>query len=116
MRILACLLSLILAACVGHPQDAATEAGAPAAQGDELWRSVDFTCTVDADCEIKNLGNCCGYYPACVNRDSPTFPERVREQCEAEGLASVCGFPELSGCTCVEGRCTGIGQGQGRLD
>jgi hypothetical protein len=111
MRTLSCLLTLILAACVGHPQDAAPAARAQDAQGGELWRGVDFTCAVDADCEIKNVGNCCGYYPACVHRDSPTFPEHVQAQCEAEGLASVCGFPDLTGCTCVEGRCQG-----GRLD
>jgi hypothetical protein len=66
---------------------------------------VDTRCRVDADCAVKNVGNCCGYYPACVNRDSPTFPELVARQCAEQGLAGICGYPEIRGCACVEGRC-----------
>jgi hypothetical protein len=73
---------------------------------------VDYSCTVDADCAVKNVGNCCGYYPACVNRDSPTFPEQVRERCEAEGMMGVCGFPEITACQCVDNRCESAGNGQ----
>ncbi|HEX5756756.1 MAG TPA: hypothetical protein VFY12_10450 [Arenimonas sp.] len=69
---------------------------------------VDYSCKTDADCEIKNVGNCCGYYPACVNTDSPTFPEQIKAKCETEGTMSVCGFPELKGCQCVDNRCEGI--------
>lgn len=72
---------------------------------------VDYSCTTDADCSIKNVGNCCGYYPACVNVDSPVFPEQVKARCRASGTASICGFPSLSGCQCVEGRCEGITAG-----
>ena len=66
---------------------------------------VDYSCTTDADCTVKDVGNCCGYYPACVNVDSPTFPERVKAQCEAEGMSSICGFPEIGSCMCKAGRC-----------
>ena len=69
---------------------------------------VDYSCQTDADCTIKNVGNCCGYYPACVNVDSPTFPEQVMADCAATGRSGVCGFPSISGCQCVEGRCEGI--------
>lgn len=69
---------------------------------------VDYSCRTDADCTIKDVGNCCGYYPACVNVDSPTFPEQVLAACAASDMAGVCGFPSLSGCRCVEGRCEGI--------
>lgn len=69
---------------------------------------VDYSCTTDADCTIKNVGNCCGYYPACVNVDSPTFPEQVQAECAASGRASICGFPSLSGCKCVQGQCEGV--------
>ena len=70
--------------------------------------AVDFSCSVDADCAIKDVGNCCGTYPACVNSESPTFPEQVKAQCERDGMSSVCGFPSLSGCQCVAGRCEGV--------
>lgn len=66
---------------------------------------VDYACRSDADCVVKDVGNCCGYYPACVNRDSPTFPGRVQAECEKTGMASVCGWPVIKGCACVEGRC-----------
>ena len=66
---------------------------------------VDSSCKVDADCTVKNVGNCCGYYPACVNVDAQTNPDAVQAQCAKSGMASVCGFPEISGCQCVKGQC-----------
>jgi len=67
--------------------------------------AVDRSCTTDADCTVKNVGNCCGYYPACVNVDSPTDPEGVQGECASTGRVGVCGFPEISGCQCVQGTC-----------
>ena len=69
---------------------------------------VDRSCKVDSDCAIKDVGNCCGQFPQCVNRESPTFPEQVKAQCAREGRMSVCGFPSISGCTCVQGQCAGV--------
>lgn len=69
---------------------------------------VDYSCQVDTDCVVKNVGNCCGEYPACVNRDSPTFPDQVREACVREGRMAVCGFPSIAGCRCVERRCAAV--------
>lgn len=74
---------------------------------------VDFSCSTDADCAIKNVGNCCGYYPACVNVDSPTFPEQVMAECAKNDMQSVCGFRDIAGCQCVEGRCSAIDAGEG---
>lgn len=67
----------------------------------ELVRS----CRTDADCVVKNVGNCCGAYPACVNKDSPTDPAGVQARCASEGRASVCGFTEIEGCRCAAGQC-----------
>ena len=75
----------------------AAEAGKPG--------EVDYSCTTDADCAVKDVGNCCGYYPACVNKDSPTFPEHVKAECAKNDMQSVCGFRDIQGCTCIEGRC-----------
>lgn len=66
---------------------------------------VDYSCTTDADCAVKDVGNCCGYYPACVNTNSPTFPEQVKAECAQNDMQSVCGFRDIEGCACVEGRC-----------
>ncbi len=80
-----------------------TEPGAAKATGE-----VDYSCATDADCAVKDVGNCCGYYPACVNVDSPTFPEQVKAACAESGTAGICGFPSIGGCQCVEGRCKGV--------
>lgn len=66
---------------------------------------LDFSCKSDADCEVKNVGNCCGYYPACVNRNSPTDPEGVQAQCAKSGMMSVCGWADISSCSCKQGKC-----------
>ncbi len=67
--------------------------------------AVDYSCKTDADCAVKDVGNCCGMMPACVNKDSPTDPAAVKAQCEAKGMMGVCGFKEVSSCQCVGGRC-----------
>lgn len=71
--------------------------------------NVDRSCRTDADCAVKDVGNCCGYFPACVNKASPTDPAGVKAQCAASGMASVCGFQEISACTCTAGKCEAAG-------
>lgn len=71
---------------------------------------IDRSCSSDAECTVKDVGNCCGYYPACVNVDSPTDPEGVKAQCAKSGMASVCGFPAITSCQCVAGECKGSSQ------
>jgi len=70
--------------------------------------ALDRSCRSDADCTVKNVGNCCGYYPSCVNVNSPTDPAGVQAECAARGMSSVCGFPEVSGCRCVSGQCRDV--------
>ena len=67
--------------------------------------TVDYSCRTSADCAVKNVGNCCGEMPACVNKDSPTDPAAVQSQCAKEGRMDVCGFREISSCSCNAGRC-----------
>lgn len=95
MRLVALLASVLTLAACAH---AATPS--PTAIG-----TVDYHCGSDDDCAIKDVGNCCGYFPACVNRASPTFPAQVQAECAKKGMAGVCGFPVIEGCRCVEGRC-----------
>ncbi|MFT4247939.1 MAG: hypothetical protein QM581_07875 [Pseudomonas sp.] len=100
MRRLFPALLLLLAACAAPASQ--SQAGTPASPPAQ----VDTTCHTDADCTVKNVGNCCGAYPACVNIASPTDPEGVMAQCRASGRMSVCGVREISGCQCVSGRCS----------
>lgn len=107
MRMILLLATLSgLAACA----QAAPRAD-PVAQPD----AVDYSCRVDADCAIKDVGNCCGRYDACVNRGSPTFADQVRAECVKRGSAGICGFPVIRGCACVEGRCAAADGGGGTI-
>ena len=78
----------------------------PATAGDRSGPvQVVRSCRTDGDCVVKDVGNCCGAMPACVNKDSPTDPAAVRAQCAKDGMASVCGFTEIAGCRCANGQC-----------
>ncbi|MFC3552022.1 hypothetical protein ACFOLC_13510 [Lysobacter cavernae] len=63
------------------------------------------SCRTDADCTVKDVGNCCGSFPSCVNVNSPTDPKGVQAQCAKRGMMSVCGFKAIEGCQCVKGEC-----------
>lgn len=107
MRPLICLaLTALLAACSAAPaQPAAHAAPRPSARPTPA-PALNLACRTNADCTVKNVGNCCGAAPACVNVDSPTDPAAVMAQCRASGRMSVCGSPAISACQCVEGQCS----------
>jgi hypothetical protein len=68
----------------------------------------DRSCRTDADCAVKNVGDCCGEHPACVNKDSPVDPAAAKAQCAQQGSMSACGFREIDGCRCVDGSCIAL--------
>lgn len=72
---------------------------------DEYRESIDYSCTQDSDCVVKDVHNCCGYQPACVNSDAQVDPDYVREVCKKYSLSSGCGFDEITGCKCVNNTC-----------
>lgn|SRR5690554_5927522 len=97
-------LAIVATAC-------APQASAPAAVTSPADRGaavVDRSCRVAADCAVKNVGNCCGYQPACVNRDAAVDPDAVRAACERAGMASVCGWQDIQACDCVQARCEAV--------
>ena len=100
MRIVPIVLSLLLAACASGPAHSSDPP--PAAD------TVDDRCTTDADCEVKNVGNCCGYVPACVSKDAKVDPAAVRAECERTGMSSVCGFQDIQACDCAQGQCRAV--------
>ncbi|MFP7724890.1 hypothetical protein [Lysobacter sp. D1-1-M9] len=89
------------------PQVAPEQPAPPQTAPGDAGVTLDRSCHRDADCTIKNVGNCCGEYPACVNVDSPTDPAGVQARCAAQGMVSTCGFPAISSCQCVQGECEG---------
>ncbi|MEM6531326.1 MAG: hypothetical protein AAF654_01815 [Myxococcota bacterium] len=73
----------------------------------------DLSCETAADCAIKDVGNCCGYFPRCVNVDFKPDPAAVRRACEETGMMSTCGFVEISACECRAGKCAAANAGVG---
>ena len=64
-----------------------------------------YFCNVDSDCVIKDVHNCCGYFPKCVNKDYVPDITAVEKECKEKGAVSICGFPEISSCKCVKNTC-----------
>jgi hypothetical protein len=105
-----CLVAgMLLSSACARSETAKPAVPAVAAAAPGLPVKVDTSCRTDADCTVKNVGNCCGAMPACVNRDSPTDPQGVMAQCQASGRMSVCGSRAIAGCQCVAGQCTAQG-------
>ena len=67
--------------------------------------TLDLSCKSSADCAVKNVGNCCGMQPRCVNVNARVDAKAVQEQCARTGMASVCGFKAVESCECVKGQC-----------
>ena len=78
---------------------------------DQLLRnyeeSIEYSCQVNSDCVIRDVRNCCGYYPKCINRNSDTKPELVQELCRLTDTMAICGFPTINSCVCNNNVCEG---------
>lgn len=116
--LLSCLFLLAMTGCAAPASSDGVAAGPPPAStptpkptGGNLPPreagaiTVDYACKTSADCAVKDVGNCCGAMPACVNKNSPTDPQGVKAQCAASGRMGVCGFADVTACQCVSGRC-----------
>ena len=111
MRALIVAMLIVLAsACAPSPVSSADAqpASAAAAAVSAEKNVINFACQTAADCAVKDVGSCCGYSPACVNINSPTFPEHVSADCADQGVAGVCGFSHVASCACIESRCTSV--------
>jgi hypothetical protein len=71
-------------------------------------KTVATNCEQDRDCAIKNVGNCCGEYPACVNSSSHPDPAAVMAACVKEGRMSTCGYPMIASCICRNKQCEAV--------
>ncbi len=71
-------------------------------------KEPNVSCAATRDCVVKNVGNCCGQYPMCVNRKAEVDPEAVRQECAKNDLVGVCGFPVIDHCECQKGVCVGV--------
>lgn len=73
---------------------------------------VDYSCIEDVDCVPKNVGNCCGYFPRCVDVLYQPDPEAVMDWCEANQVVSACGWSAIDSCACVENTCRSLQDGR----
>ena len=114
IKIMACMLALLLGACTqapaarmsaDTPSAASSQPPAPASAASDP-SVVSRACKVDADCAVKNVGNCCGAHPQCVNIDAPVDPQAVKARCAAEHRAGMCNVQAISGCSCEAGQCS----------
>lgn len=98
------IVSLVVVALIALCSACATSPSTPATAAPSADAAV--TCNSDADCTVKDVGSCCGYYPQCVNIAHQPDPAAVKAACASEGRSSICGFPDIAGCRCVDRRCT----------
>lgn len=100
---------------VRHDAGPARDAGAPAdasvsrdgGVSDGGAASSPFACAQNLDCVVKDVGNCCGYYPRCANVSATFAPP----DCSG-GQAGVCGFPAVDSCECRQKTCVSLSGGQ----
>lgn len=76
---------------------------------EDFKKSINYSCGVNADCVVKDVGNCCGYFPQCVNVNAEVSRDVVRKACKEGQLVSSCGFAEVRSCACVQTKCTPAG-------
>jgi hypothetical protein len=69
--------------------------------------SAAYACNVNLDCVIKDVGNCCGYYPRCANVAATFAPPSC-----SGGQAGVCGFPSIDRCECRQNECVSLQNGR----
>lgn len=110
------ILLLLCAGCAPVPPHTPAAAqppvrGADAITGLDAHRAVSLRCEHDSDCVVRDIGNCCGTYLACVNTRAQVDPSAVQKECREKDMPGICGWPDISACSCVEGVCQAAGTG-----
>ena len=72
---------------------------------EDYLSSIDRSCIADGDCVIKDVHNCCGYYPQCVNKNAQVNPEMVTMICDKNQLGGICGSDTIKECECMKQKC-----------
>ena len=68
---------------------------------------VNYNCSTSSDCIEKNVGNCCGAYMECVNKDFEQDKEALSNWCQQNEIFGICGWTVIDFCVCEDGRCMG---------
>ncbi len=83
---------------------------------EDYYSALQSGCKADIDCEVKNVGNCCGGMPRCVLANSNPDPKWVSKFCSEKGLVGVCGYPMITGCRCETGVCKDLTRSVGDVE
>jgi hypothetical protein len=70
----------------------------------EYYASIDYSCNVDADCVVKNIGRF-GYYPGCTNANSYTNPALISRLLTEEQIVTTGWAPTITSCICQQNSC-----------
>jgi hypothetical protein len=92
-------------ATVPTPADAGASVALPYPSDLAAHAGLRIDCQQDSECAVKDVGNCCGRYDACVRADSQPDPTAVQAECATTGMAGICGFPVIEACVCAAGTC-----------
>ncbi len=71
----------------------------------DYYSKVDYSCSQNSDCAIKDVHKCCGANFECVNKNAFTYPDFVRAQCEKEEVSSTCNVNMPKACACYNSKC-----------
>ncbi len=79
----------------------------------EYYSSVDYSCSSGVDCQVKDVGGCCGYLPRCTNENARTNPEFARDFCLRMPINVKCeALVEIDECRCIDGKCASFFMGK----
>eukprot|EP00584_Thalassiosira_punctigera_P012256 CAMPEP_0172563668 /NCGR_PEP_ID=MMETSP1067-20121228/101467_1 /TAXON_ID=265564 ORGANISM="Thalassiosira punctigera, Strain Tpunct2005C2" /NCGR_SAMPLE_ID=MMETSP1067 /ASSEMBLY_ACC=CAM_ASM_000444 /LENGTH=114 /DNA_ID=CAMNT_0013354159 /DNA_START=34 /DNA_END=374 /DNA_ORIENTATION=+ len=70
--------------------------------------AIETSCATNTDCAVKNVGNCCGSYLQCANKDFTPDLNATAEWCKANDIESECGWIDIRACVCEGGSCAGV--------
>ena len=75
---------------------------------ESYYADLNRSCKVDADCEVKDVGNCCGYLPQCVNKAAAINKQLVSQLCKEQLIMGTCGVQLIESCKCEMSQCRAI--------
>jgi len=79
---------------------------------EEYYETIDYSCNIDSDCEVKNIGVCPNQ--KCVNKDfnvdTKFLEDYYDKKAEETGDQLVCGAGarNINGCECISNKCEEI--------
>ncbi len=73
----------------------------------EYREGLNYSCNFNFECKIKDIHDCCGYYPECVNSNAKVDPDFVDRICGKEVRLCPLGVftSDTTSCKCINKKC-----------